>query len=116
MVGIPFNHAAGAYSAISKIGGTSDANDSSATSSDSATNGSAPAGSPSFGALVGEALSRARNDMYTTESLSAGAVANKTQLHELVTAVSGAELTLQAVIAIRDKMINAYQDILKMPI
>jgi flagellar hook-basal body complex protein FliE len=33
-----------------------------------------------------------------------------------VTAVSQAETTLQTVVAVRDKVIAAYQDIIKMPI
>jgi flagellar hook-basal body complex protein FliE len=33
-----------------------------------------------------------------------------------VTAVNNAELTLDTVVAIRDKVIGAYQDIMKMPI
>lgn len=34
----------------------------------------------------------------------------------VVTAVNNAELTLQTIVAVRDKVINAYQDIMRMPI
>jgi len=37
-------------------------------------------------------------------------------LIDVVTAVSQAETTLQTVVAVRDKVIAAYQDIIKMPI
>jgi len=34
----------------------------------------------------------------------------------VVTAVTNAEVTLQTVVAVRDKVISAYQDILRMPV
>jgi flagellar hook-basal body complex protein FliE len=50
------------------------------------------------------------------EKASLGAVAGAGNLTEVVTAVSNAEATLQTVVAIRDRVIQAYQDILRMPI
>jgi flagellar hook-basal body complex protein FliE len=35
---------------------------------------------------------------------------------DVVTAITSAEVTLQTVVAVRDKMIQAYQEILRMPI
>jgi flagellar hook-basal body complex protein FliE len=35
---------------------------------------------------------------------------------QVVNAVTAAELTLETVVAIRDRVISAYQDIMKMPI
>lgn len=37
-------------------------------------------------------------------------------LTDVVTAVGKAELTLQTVVAVRDKVIQAYQEVLRMPI
>lgn len=71
---------------------------------------------PSFADLVSEGLEGARSTGYKTEATSVEALANKSELQDLVTAVSNAELTLNTVIAVRDRMISAYQDILKMPI
>ena len=48
--------------------------------------------------------------------ISAKAIAEKADLTDLVTSVTNAELTLQTVVAVRDRMISAYQDIIKMPI
>ncbi len=112
MTVIAFSAASAAYGAAAKItptGGQAPALGNIAGGADSASGGS-------FGDLMGQALGSARDSQYKAESLSLGAVGNKTQIHDLVTAVSDAELTLQTVVAIRDKMINAYQDILKMPI
>ena len=44
------------------------------------------------------------------------ALAGKADLADVVTAVSNAELTLQTVVAVRDRVVAAYLDILKMPI
>ena len=37
-------------------------------------------------------------------------------LQDVVEAVNAAEVTLQTVVAVRDRMIAAYQDIIRMPI
>ncbi|TAE81237.1 MAG: flagellar hook-basal body complex protein FliE [Alphaproteobacteria bacterium] len=102
-----FSQASNAYQNASKIqnqGGTP--SESQAT----------PSFKPSFEDLVGHALDKARGAGYTGESTSAKALANQSEMHELVTAVNNADLTLRTVVAVRDRIINAYQDILKMPI
>ncbi|MBY0356195.1 MAG: flagellar hook-basal body complex protein FliE [Rickettsiales bacterium] len=71
---------------------------------------------PSFGELVHESLNNSRSKAYESEAISSKAIANKAELTDLVTSVTNAELTLQTVVAVRDRMITAYQDIIKMPI
>ena len=44
------------------------------------------------------------------------AAAGKAELADVITAVSNAEVTLQTVVAIRDRVIAAYQEIMRMPI
>ena len=44
------------------------------------------------------------------------AAMGEADLNELIVAVSKAELTLQTVVTVRDRAIQAYQDILRMPI
>ena len=48
--------------------------------------------------------------------MSRAAAAGKADVNEVITAVSEAELTLQTVVALRDRVIQAYQEILRMPI
>ena len=43
-------------------------------------------------------------------------IAKQAELADVITAVSNAEVTLQTVVAIRDRVIQAYQDIMRMPI
>lgn len=50
------------------------------------------------------------------EIASAKAVTGKAELADVVQAVSAAEITLQTIVAIRDRLIGAYQDIMRMPI
>lgn len=71
---------------------------------------------PTFMQLVNAGLNNAIKTEYTGEAKKLEALANKTEMHDLVTAVTNAELTLQTVVTIRDKVISAYHDILKMPI
>jgi flagellar hook-basal body complex protein FliE len=40
----------------------------------------------------------------------------KQPLHEVVLSINEAEIALQTIVAVRDKVIAAYQDIIKMPI
>ena len=51
-----------------------------------------------------------------SEEMSAKAVTGEADLTDVVQAVSSAELTLQTVVSVRDRMINAYQEIMRMPI
>ncbi len=71
---------------------------------------------PSFENMVAEGLEKARGTGYKSEAISTESLANKTELHELISSVTNAELTLETVVALRDKMISAYQDIVRMPI
>ena len=48
--------------------------------------------------------------------MSARAIAGTADLGEVVSAVTNAEITLQAAVVIRDRVIQAYQDIISMPI
>ena len=50
------------------------------------------------------------------ETKSAQAVAGQVDLRDVVMAVNNAEVTLQTVVAVRDKVIQAYQEIMRMPI
>ena len=69
-----------------------------------------------FAGLVKGAIEKSINTGKTGETQTLEAVNNRANLQEVVTAVSEAELTLQTVVAMRDKVIEAYKEILRMPI
>lgn len=75
----------------------------------------APTGE-SFGDIMAQALNDAANVGRKSETVSIQAVANQADLNEIVTAINSAEMTLQTVVAVRDKVIQAYQEIMRMPI
>ncbi|WP_420559138.1 flagellar hook-basal body complex protein FliE [Tepidicaulis sp.] len=70
----------------------------------------------SFGDLVGQALGGVVEAGKASETQAVSAVAQQGDVVDLVTAVSEAEATVQTVVAVRDKVITAYQEIMRMPI
>mgnify|MGYP006194452713 CR=1 FL=1 len=50
------------------------------------------------------------------EAATLQALTGKPDMTQVVTAVSNAEVTLQAAVAVRDKVIQAYLDVIRMPI
>ncbi len=62
---------------------------------------------------IGESALEADNK---ADQMSVAAVEGKANVAEVVTAVANAELALQTVVAVRDQVVQAYQEILRMPI
>lgn len=69
-----------------------------------------------FTQLVEEALGGTLDKLKIAEVKTAGAVNGEVSTDDLAIAVANAELSLKTVIAIRDKLITAFQDIIRMPI
>jgi flagellar hook-basal body complex protein FliE len=69
-----------------------------------------------FGDMLANVMNDAANAGRMAETKAASAVQGKGDLVDVVTAVNAAELTLETVVAIRDRVIAAYQDIMRMPI
>lgn len=74
------------------------------------------AGGVNFGSLIRSAAQDSINTMHASEKASADAVTGKADLTDVVDAVTNAELTLKTVVAVRDKMLDAYKEIMSMPI
>ncbi len=83
---------------------------------DSGVTESASADGNDFASLLKSGAKSAIESGKKSEELSKQAIAGKADVRDVVAAVNNAELTLQTVVAVRDKVINAYSDILKMPI
>ena len=69
-----------------------------------------------FGDILKSAMADAMKASKTAETQIAAQVQGKAQLIDVATAVSSAETSLETVMAIRDQVISAYQEILRMPI
>jgi flagellar hook-basal body complex protein FliE len=85
-------------------------------STDSGTLPSAGDGGDDFAGMVGRALQGAIATGKQADTQAQQAISGHGDLTQVVTAVSRAELTLQTTVAVRDRVIQAYQDIIKMPI
>lgn len=70
----------------------------------------------SFADMVRGAAHDARDTMTVSEEMTQKAISGDAELHEVVTAVSAAEVTLRTVVSVRDKAVEAYQSILNMPV
>lgn len=78
--------------------------------------GSAAAPGGGFGDILKSAMSDVMKSTRTAETQMAAQVHGKAELVDVVTAISAAESSLETVMAIRDQVINAYQEIMRMPI
>jgi flagellar hook-basal body complex protein FliE len=69
-----------------------------------------------FANMVGDSLQQAVNTGREAENLSIKQISGEADLKDVITAVANAEQTLETVVAVRDKVLSAYNEILKMPI
>ena len=97
--------AAEIYAAIAKAAGNAPRTDEAAA-----------AQAPNFAELVQTAVQSSTESLKAGETAAAQVAAGDASLVDVVTAVSAAEVTLETAIAVRNRVIEAYQDILRMPI
>jgi flagellar hook-basal body complex protein FliE len=69
-----------------------------------------------FGSLVQEAIRQAGQSANVAEHQALAAASGRSDIVDVVTAIAAAETQLQTVIAVRDQVISAYQEIMRMPI
>lgn len=71
---------------------------------------------PSFSDFLRENVQETISTLKGSEQLSAKAITGTANVTDVVQAVTSAELSFQTVVAVRDRIISAYQDIMRMPI
>jgi flagellar hook-basal body complex protein FliE len=98
--------AAGAYASLARLADPSAALD----------KGGAGAGGQSFGALLKEAVGSVLEAGRKSDAQSQAMAAGKSNIVDLVTAVSETEVAVEALVSVRDKVIAAYEEIMRMPI
>lgn len=69
-----------------------------------------------FGDMLSRALDGVVNAGHEADAQSVRAISGAGNLTEVATAVTRAELALQTAISVRDKVVQAYQDVMRMPI
>ena len=100
--------AAAAYQSIANIGSSA----SMATSASTANIG----GGGNFTDFLNGAMKDSVQTMKTGEHMATQQIAGKANIVDVVNAVNSAELTLDTIVAVRDKVVQAYQSIMNMPI
>jgi len=78
--------------------------------------GSEDAAGPSFGAFLKEAVGAVVEAGRKSDAQSQALVAGKSNIVDVVTAVSETEIAVEALVSVRDKVIAAYEEIMRMPI
>ncbi|MGJ3263787.1 MAG: flagellar hook-basal body complex protein FliE [Salinarimonas sp.] len=76
----------------------------------------ASAGAPDFGAVLADVAAQGVDVLREAEAASIAGMNGKASVQQVVEAVMNAERTLQTAIAVRDKVVQAYQEISRMQI
>jgi flagellar hook-basal body complex protein FliE len=100
--------AASAYAALSRI-------NEQATSIGGGLAGPQTSG-PSFGSVLKDVINAVSESAQKSDAQAQAVAAGKANMIDVVTAVSETETAVQTLVSVRDKVIAAYEDILKMPI
>lgn len=103
---IPASAAAQAYTAIAQTG----------TPGKTATPVSATPQETGFGEVLKEAMTSITEIGKTADQTALAQAAGKADMIDVVTAVTETELAVQTLVSVRDRMISAYQEVMRMPI
>jgi len=71
---------------------------------------------PDFGKLVAESIGEVVEVGRVADQKSIDLVDGKANVVDVVTAISETEIALQTMVTIRDRVISAYEEIMRMPI
>jgi flagellar hook-basal body complex protein FliE len=69
-----------------------------------------------FGGALKRAIEGAVESGRQADAASTGALLGQVSVTDTVLAVSRAEMALQTAVAVRDRVVSAYQDVMRMPI
>lgn len=103
-----FNSALAAYR--NALNSTSVVDNKAASQGESQTAGKA------FSDMVKNSLEKAVDIGKKSETMSMKAIAGEADMQDVVLAVSNAEMALEQVVAVRDKVVTAYQEIMRMTV
>ena len=75
-----------------------------------------PATTPSFADAVEKVLNDVRTTIDEGERAAVNAMSGTGDLQSMVEALTATEMALETSVAVRDKVVEAYQEILRMPV
>ena len=73
-------------------------------------------GGQSFGAVLKDVLGQVTAAGRKTDTQTAALAAGKANIVDVVTAVAETEVAIEALVSVRDKVIQSYEEIMRMPI
>lgn len=73
-------------------------------------------GGQGFGAMLKDAMGSVMAAGHKSDAQTQSVASGKANIVDVVTAVSETEVAIDAVVAVRDKVISAYEEIMRMPI
>lgn len=100
------NDALGAYAATAKT----------ALGNDAAAAANKTSDGPSFGEVLKASVTSAVEAQHKSEEVSAKAIVGQADMTEVLQAVNDAELALNSVLAVRDRVVQAYESVMRTPI
>ena len=71
---------------------------------------------PDFGTLLKQAANAITETGHKADAQAQGLAQGKTNVVDVVTAVAETEVAVDALVAVRDRVIQAYEEIMRMPI
>ncbi|SRR5579883_586455 len=104
---LPSAAAANAYAALARMGEQTAKLGRGSTPTDAA---------PNFGTVLKDVVDTVADAARKSDVQAQAVAAGKANMVDVVTAVAESETAIQALVSVRDKVIAAYEDILKMPI
>jgi len=107
---VNINDAAGAYlNTMKQLQG--------GAAADVAKGSALPAGAPSFGEVLKQSAQMAIDAQHRSEKTAAAAsLLGQADMTDVLQAVNDAEVALNTVLAVRDRVVQAYQEIMRTPI
>ena len=73
------------------------------------------ADSGAFGDMLKQSLRSAIDSQHKSEKISGAALAGKADMTDVLQAVNDAEMALNTVLAVRDKVVQAYESVMRTP-
>ena len=73
-------------------------------------------GGPDFSALLGQTLSSTAEAARNSDVQAASVAAGRADVVDVVTAVAESEAAIETLVAVRDRVIAAYEEIMRMPV
>ncbi len=74
------------------------------------------AGGPSFGALLKDAIGSVLDAGKKSDAQTVAMASGKANVMDVVTAVAETDVAVSTLVSVRDRVIQSYEDIMKMPI